>query len=115
MKFGERLKKEIIPKYRDFYLDYDGLKEIINEPNNTSYFYFLELILIEFKKINSFVKTVRKFEKESDIDLMKYILLNYIGFYKIFKKYDKQKCQNKKFEFYKIFLHFIKNEQSIKI
>ena len=28
MKFGERLKKEIIPKYRDFYLDYDGLKEI---------------------------------------------------------------------------------------
>lgn len=102
MKFGERLKKEIIPKYRDFYLDYDGLKEIINEPNNTSYSYFLELILIEFKKINSFVKTVRKFEKESDIDLMKYILLNYIGFYKIFKKYDKHKCQNKKFEFYKL-------------
>ena len=102
MKFGERLKKEIIPKYRDFYLDYDGLKEIINEPNNTSYSYFLELILIEFKKINSFVNTVRKFEKESEIDLMKYILLNYIGFYKIFKKYDKHKCQNKKFEFYKL-------------
>ena len=101
MKFGERLNKEIVNKYSDFYLDYNSLKEIINDPTS-NYVCFLELILIELKKINSFVKTVIKFDKEHEINLMNFILLNYIGFYKIFKKYDKQKCQNKKFEFYKL-------------
>ena len=57
---------------------------------------FLDLINIEFKKINLFVNSARRNELMSKETLLDYILINYIGFYKIFKKYDKIRCQNKK-------------------
>ena len=63
---------------------------------------FLDLINIEFKKINLFVNSARRNELMSKETLLDYILINYIGFYKIFKKYDKIRCQNKKIEFYQL-------------
>lgn len=101
MKFGEQLKKEQIELYADFYIDYDFLKEII-EHSSVPYEIFLEAITIEFKKINSFVNNTRINKMIPKDQLMKYLLVNYIGFYKIFKKYDKKHCKNKKFEFYKL-------------
>lgn len=100
MKFGERLKKGRLSDYEDFYMDYDYLKQLIND-NDVSYYHFLEMITIEYKKLNRFVKTVRDFNKTKEVDIMKFILLNYIGFYKIFKKFDKKRCENRKFDFYK--------------
>ena len=76
------------------------LKKVINN-DNTDY-NFLDLINIEFKKINLFVNSARRNELMSKETLLDYILINYIGFYKIFKKYDKIRCQNKKIEFYQL-------------
>ena len=115
MKFGEQLKKEQIELYADFYIDYDFLKEVIEHPS-VPYEIFLEAITIEFKKINSFVNNTRINKMIPKEQLMKYLLVNYIGFYKIFKKYDKKHWQNKKFDFYKlinkIFLFIIKLEHN---
>ena len=101
MKFGEFIKKKqkIYTKQSDFYLDYDYLKKIIND-HTTDYTYFLEFIKIEFKKINLFVNSSRKHNGIEKKQLLDFILVNYIGFYKIFKKYDKIRSQNKKLEFY---------------
>ena len=99
MKFSQQLKKEQIELYNDFYIDYDFLKELI-EHQVVPYDIFLEAITIEFKKINSFVNNTRIKKLIDEKDLMKFLLINYIGFYKIFKKYDKKHCQNKKFHFY---------------
>ena len=103
MKFGIFLnkKKESYNKISDFYIDYEYLKETIKD-NSCDYTYFKDLIILEFKKINLFVNSALKnniLDKES---LLKFILINYLGFYKIFKKYDKIRSQNKKLEFYEL-------------
>ena len=99
MKFSQQLKKEQIELYNDFYIDYDFLKELI-EHQVVPYDIFLEAITIEFKKINSFVNNTRIKKLIDEKDLMKFLLINFFSFYKIFKKYDKKYCQNKKFHFY---------------
>ena len=101
MKFGRYLKKSKCKSFDDFYINYDYLKKVINN-DNTDYNFFLDLINIEFKKINLFVNSARRNELMSKERLLDYILINYIGFYKIFKKYDKIRCQNKKIEFYQL-------------
>lgn len=101
MKFGQKLKEEQIALYADFYIDYDFLKDVIDHLS-VPYDIFVEAITIEFKKINSFVNNTRINGLLTKEALMKYLLLNYIGFYKIFKKYDKKHCQNKKLDFYRL-------------
>ena len=103
MKFGIFLnkKKESYNKISDFYLDYEYLKKIIKD-GSCDYTYFKDLIILEFKKINLFVNSARKNNILDKQSLLKFILINYLGFYKIFKKYDKIRSQNKKLEFYEL-------------
>ena len=57
MKFGERIKRESMGPYEDFYMDYAFLKEFVKD-SNVNYELFLEAIYVECKKINSFVKAM---------------------------------------------------------
>lgn len=101
MKFGERIKRESMGPYKDFYMDYAFLKDFVKD-SNVNYELFLEAIYVECKKINSFVQAMHNHDTFTINNLLIYILFNYIGFYKIFKKYDKLRSQNKKLLFYDI-------------
>ena len=103
MKFGDFInrKKKINNDIGDFYIDYDYLKKMINDHTN-DYIFFLEMIKLEFKKINLFVNSARRNNMLTKDKLLDFILINYVGFYKIFKKYDKKRSQNKKLEFYEL-------------
>ena len=101
MKFGEKIRKASRGRYEDFYIDYMFLKTFVNDPYVT-HALFMEAIRVELKKINAFVETTNNHSAWTREDLLEYVLHNYIGFYKIFKKYDKIRCQNKKLEFYDI-------------
>lgn len=106
MKFENRLNADSIFRFKDLYLDYHLLKDFVNDPN-MSYELFTELVLVEFKKINAFVNSMIKadYKMMSQQDLFEFVKLNYIGFFKIYKKYDKRKCQNKLFDFYQKIQH----------
>ena len=101
MKFGEKLRKISNGPHEDFYIGYAFLKSFVEDPYVT-YNMFLEAIRMEFKKINAFVEATDRYNAQSKEELLDYVLCNYVGFYKIFKKYDKVRCQNKKLEFYDI-------------
>ena len=101
MRFGEKIKKESYGKYEDFYMDYAFLKDFIKD-TCINYELFLEAVNVEFRKVNAFVQTMQNHETFTKKQLLMYILFNYIGFYKIFKKYDKIRSQNKKFCFFEI-------------
>ena len=100
MKFGRKILEESNNIYKDFYVDYSFLKSIIND-SNSSYDIFIKGVNIELKKVNNFV-SLMKTKINIEIDLLQYCLINYMAFYKLFKKYDKKRYQNKKLEFYNI-------------
>ncbi len=100
MKFGTKILEESNNVYKEFYVDYTFLKDIIND-NTSDYDFFLKGVKIELKKVNNFV-SLMKTKINIEIDLLQYCLINYMAFYKLFKKYDKKRYQNKKLEFYSI-------------
>ena len=98
MKFGNKILEESNNIYKDFYVDYSFIKELIND-SNSSYDVFMKGIKIELKKVNNFV-SLMKTKINIEIDLLQYCLINYMAVYKLFKKYDKKRHQNKKLEFF---------------
>ena len=101
MKFGEKIQRESDGVYRDFYMDYAFLKGFVKD-EHVGYGLFLEAVRVEFKKVNAFVQTMQGHGSFTRSQLLMYILFNYMGFYKIFKKYDKVRSQNKKAEFFEL-------------
>jgi len=59
MKFGEHLRKQRLPQWRFFYLDYDGLKNTLKEAANEEWTekddqQFVDRLVIELDKVHSF-------------------------------------------------------------
>ena len=79
MKFGDFInrKKKINNDIGDFYIDYDYLKKMINDHTN-DYIFFLEMIKLEFKKINLFVNSARRNDMLTKDKLLDFILINYV-------------------------------------
>ena len=100
MKFGRKILEESNNIYKDFYVDYSFIKDIIND-TTAGYDVFIKGINIEAKKVNNFV-SLMKTKIDLEIDLLQYCLINYMAFYKLFKKYDKKRHQNKRLEFFSI-------------
>ena len=100
MKFGRKILEESNNIYKDFYVDYSFIKDIIND-TTAGYDVFIKGINIEVKKVNNFV-SLMKTKIDLEIDLLQYCLINYMAFYKLFKKYDKKRHQNKRLEFFSI-------------
>ena len=98
MRFGNKILEESNNIYKDFYVDYSFIKELIND-SNSSYDVFMKGIKIELKKVNNFV-SLMKTKINIEIDLLQYCLINYMAVYKLFKKYDKKRHQNKKLDFF---------------
>ena len=89
--------------YKDFYVDYSFIKDIIND-TTAGYDVFIKGINIEVKKVNNFV-SLMKTKIDLEIDLLQYCLINYMAFYKLFKKYDKKRHQNKRLNFSQLYKH----------
>ena len=117
MKFGDKLIKISRGKYQDFYIDYGFLKDFVKD-YNVSFELFKDAVDIELKKLNAFVCTMQMHPTFLKRELLTYILYNYIGIFKIFKKYDKLRSKNTKSIFYDIiskqgfYQHYIKHTQS---
>jgi SPX domain protein involved in polyphosphate accumulation len=61
MKFGEHLRKQRLPQWRFFYLDYDGLKMVLKEGSSLDVEWtnkddqqFVDRLIIELDKVHSF-------------------------------------------------------------
>lgn len=60
MKFGEHLRKQRLPQWRFFYLDYDGLKNTLKKTTENSEWadnddqLFIDRLVIELDKVHSF-------------------------------------------------------------
>jgi len=111
MRFGERLRKERIPEWKTYYMEYNYLKQIIkaatNDPwGSNKHEQFLESLVADVLKVSRFFElTNRKIwseirkesmvsERVQDLLRQNYQLLNFAtlngeGFRKIVKKYDK--------------------------
>lgn len=96
MKYGEYLKKNMNNDWKYFYLNYNLLKDIIKNENIDEFWVIIEN---ELNKINSFFKIIIKYEKNNKY-IDNYIVLNYMGLFKLIKKYDKHLCKNRKMIFY---------------
>ena len=116
MKFGEKLINISKGIYEDFYIDYEFLKEFVKD-YSVDFELFRNAIYIELKKLNAFVCTMQTHPTFTRRELLAYILYNYIGIFKIFKKYDKLRSKNTKQIFYEIiskqgfYQHYIKHTQ----
>ena len=105
MKFGKYFIKNQIKKWLFFYVDYNKLKiEIKNDGEK-----YDKLIDLELKKLNDFIELIKNYD-ESDENICKFLLFNYMALFKSIKKYDKRLCKNKKLDFFKK----VKNEKFFK-
>ena len=98
MKFGEKITKISKGKYQDFYIDYQFLKDFVKD-YHVDFDLFKNAIYIEVKKLNSFVCTMNSHPNFSKKSMLLYILYNYIGLFKIIKKYDKLRNKNTRLYF----------------
>ena len=100
MKFGNYFKSLIVENWKPYYVDYKILKQKVKEEDTEN---FLKLIKSELIKVNLFVD--KNFFQLDNIQLNKYIVLNYMAFFKSIKKYDKQLCKTYKLQFFNIIKH----------
>lgn len=101
MKFGLYLEENKFPPWKNEYIQYNGLKCFLKErqlQQNDGWTqedetYFAETLIVnELDKVNGFIymKTKQVGSDPKRIsDLIKFIQINDIGFYKILKKHDK--------------------------
>lgn len=96
MRFGELYSSKQNDKYREYYLNYEYLKNNICNPD------FNSLLLVEIEKVESF------FMDNKDLD---FIFLNFIAILKIIKKHNKNNINQidinkiKDKEFYKYLIN----------
>ena len=105
MKFGDKLATISKGIYQDFYIDYSFLRDFVKD-YNVDFQLFRNAIVTETKKLNAFVCTMQNHPTFTKKELLTYILYNYIGIFKIFKKYDKLRSKNTK----KIFFDMISDQ-----
>ena len=116
MKFGDKLAQVSKGVYEDFYIDYGFLKDFVKD-YSVDLILFRKAIDTELKKVNAFVCTMHTHPTFSKRSMLTYVLHNYIGIFKIFKKYDKLRSKNTKQVFYNMmseqgfYQHYIKNTQ----
>lgn len=100
MKFGEILKEHIDENHKDFYLEYDNLKVILESVKERKLGYkqqFMTILEREFLKITTYIENWKnnlrinnsKVEWIDLISLNSFIFINMEGLRKIIKKYDK--------------------------
>ena len=99
MKFGEKIIKISNGDYQDFYIDYQFLKDFVKD-YHVDFEFFKNAINIEVKKLNAFVLTMKSHPEFTRKDMLLYILYNYIGLFKIIKKYDKLRNKNMRLYFF---------------
>lgn len=109
MKFGETLRRELIPEWRPHYVDYDGLKEVIKGCSETE---FMEQLDKEQDKVDQFIRgqiaelvnAIRFYEREVEqveestleeigskiCTIDAFVFQNKEGFRKIAKKFAKK-------------------------
>lgn len=97
MKFGQQLNQNQFPPWKNEYIQYDELKYFLkarqlNGWTGADELYFSETLLKELDKVNNFIQLKIK-QVGSDSrkinDIIQFININDIGFYKIMKKHDK--------------------------
>lgn len=100
MKFGQYLIQHQFQPWQNEYLNYNNLKHFLKERQQSlmgwtqqDEVYFSEnLIVTELDKVNGFIYLKIKqvgIDAQKVQDLIDYINLNDVGFYKILKKHDK--------------------------
>jgi SPX domain protein involved in polyphosphate accumulation len=100
MKFGQHLAQNQFPPWQNEYIQYNELKYFLKQRQlsptgwtREDELYFSEnLIVTELNKVNVFIHLKIKqvgFDARKIQDLINYINLNDIGFYKMLKKHDK--------------------------
>lgn len=99
MKFGQHLENNIFPPWRNEYIEYNQLKYFLKDRQinygwtEQDEMYFTETLLIhELDKVNGFIYLKMKqvgLDERKITDLIHFIQLNDVGFYKILKKHDK--------------------------
>ena len=99
MKFGDKIIRISKGQYQDFYIDYGLLKEFIKD-YNVNFDLFKKAINMEVKKLNAFVCTMKSHPDFIKKDMLLYILYNYIGIFKIIKKYDKLRNKSTRLYFF---------------
>lgn len=100
MKFGQHLHQTQSLSWKNEYINYDQLKHFLKErqlsPNGWTVsdeeHFASHLIITELDKVNYFIQ-LKKNQLDGDeqkiSDLIQFINLNDLGFYKILKKHDK--------------------------
>lgn len=99
MKFGEYLENNILDKWKYFYIDYNKLKNILNNNSIQKSTEYFKQINKELDKLNAFIQLMKHYNNE-DEDLSKFLVINYMALFKSIKKHDKITSKNKKLEFF---------------
>lgn len=84
MKYGNLLKKNIIEKYKEYYIDYNNIKKNINIEKVE----FIDILKYNILKVEDF------YNKKCKDDLLEFCLFNVFSVFKITKKYNKKNKTN---------------------
>ncbi|GAA5808419.1 hypothetical protein MFLAVUS_001810 [Mucor flavus] len=100
MKFGQHLHQNQFSPWKNEYINYDQLKHFLKErqlcasgwTGADEHYFSKTLLVTELDKVNGFIHQKMKQAGADDrkvADLIQFININDIGFYKILKKHDK--------------------------